>query len=154
MEERIENIEKVMIKMEKMLNKLDKRMDGFDNRMDRFDQRMDEFEKREKSHFEHTSNQFERLEKKMDSNFQYLDNKIETTKNQIISEVVEEFDRFSKATTKLIDNAENKIKNEAKERSYEIDKLKNITEYDKIVLRNLESRISILEEEAQEYRRG
>lgn len=46
---------------------------------------------------------------------------------------------------------ENKMSNELKERLSQIGKLNDISEYDKIILKNLESRISILEEETQNY---
>ena len=53
--------------------------------------------------------------------------------------------------SKSIQNIENEIKNESKERKYQIDKLNSLTEYDKIILKNLESRIAILEEETENY---
>ena len=53
--------------------------------------------------------------------------------------------------SKSIQNVENKIKNESEERKYQIDKLNSLTEYDKIILKNLESRIAILEEETENY---
>ena len=48
-------------------------------------------------------------------------------------------------------NIENKIDNEKNERILEIDKVKGINDYHKIILRNLESRICILEEESEKY---
>lgn len=57
----------------------------------------------------------------------------------------------NKITSKLIENTENKIKTESEERKYQIDKLNSLTEYEKIILKNLESRIAILEEETEIY---
>lgn len=49
------------------------------------------------------------------------------------------------------ENLESKIKSEMEERKTEISKIKGLNEYDKLVLKNVESRISILEEESQNY---
>jgi len=100
---------------------------------------------------EEHDNKFGRIEQKIDSNFKYLDSKIDNTKNKLISEIVEELDKFSISTTKLINNLESKLKNEQDERILEISKMKGINDYNKIILKNLESRISILEEESEKY---
>ena len=102
-------------------------------------------------HFEYTSNKFNRLEQKIDSNFKYLDEKIENTKSKLVSETTDVLGSFSIAATKSIKNIENKIDNEKNERILEIDQIKGINDYNKIILRNLESRICILEEESEKY---
>ena len=58
---------------------------------------------------------------------------------------------FDKITCKAIKNIENKKDNEKEERKYVIENIKNLSDYDRIVLKNLESRISILEEESEKY---
>ena len=124
---------------------------GVNKRLDKLEFRMDSMEKTEKAHFEQTCNEFERLEKKIDSNFKYLDEKIDTTKEKIVLEVIDGVEEVSASVSKIINKVENKVDTEVKERKYQIEKLNNLTEYDKIVLKNLESRVSILEEEAQKY---
>lgn len=108
---------------------------------------LNEHEKR----FERIDNKFNRMEQKIDSNFKYLDEKIDNAKNKLVSEMVEELDKFSISTTKLMNNLETKIRNEQDERIMEISKMKGINDYNKIILKNLESRISILEEESEKY---
>ena len=68
-----------------------------------------------------------------------------------MSETTEVFESFSLAATKSMKNIENKIDNEKNERILEIDKMKGMNDYNKIILRNLESRICILEEESEKY---
>ena len=91
------------------------------------------------------------MEQKIDSNFKYLDEKIDNTKNKLVSEATDVFESFSMAATKSIKNIENKIDNEKHERIIEIGNIKGMDDYNKIILRNLESRISILEEENEKY---
>ena len=100
---------------------------------------------------EYITNKFNRIEQKIDSNFKYLDEKVDNTKNKLASEIIEIFESFSIATAKSIKNIENKIDNEKNERILEIDKIKGLNDYNKIILKNLESRITILEEESEKY---
>ena len=102
-------------------------------------------------HFEYTRNKFERIDKKIDSNFVYLDNKIENTRDKLITQITDLFENFAITTSKLISNLENKIENEMNERKTDVSKIKSLNEYDRIILNNLESRISILEEESEKY---
>jgi len=120
--------------------KIDKKLDGHDIRFEKIDKKLDDHD-----------NKFNRIEQKLDSNFKYLDEKIDNTKNKLISAIVEELDKFSVSTTKLINNLESKIRNEQEERILEISKMKGINDYNKLILKNLESRISILEEESEKY---
>ena len=153
--------EQIVNDNKKMLNIIEKlktdveetkiRLDKLEERMDNIENRMDNMEKTEKAHFEHTCNEFERLEKKIDSNFKNLDEKIDIVKQKTVIEVIDGVEQITATISKMINNVENKINTEIKERKYQIDKLKNLTEYDKIVLKNLESRVSILEEESQKY---
>ena len=140
-----------MDSMENRMDSIENRMDSIENRMDSMENRMDNFEKTEKAHFEHTCNEFERIEKKIDSNFKNLDKKIDITKEKIIIEVIEGVEEVSATTSKFISKVENKVETEVKERKYQIERLNNLTDYDKIVLKNLESRVAILEEESQKY---
>ena len=80
--------------------------------------------------------------------------KIDNTKDKIVTETIDVLESFSINISNAIENVDSKINTESKERQYQIERLNNLTEYDKIVLRNLESRISILEEESQDYRRA
>lgn len=145
MEKDVGEIKKEVVLINKELGRHIERLDSIENKFDKLD-------KTEKSHFEYISNKFDRIEKNQKSNFEYLDDKIETSKNKMISSITEVFETFSNAASKTIENVENKIINEEAERKFEIDRLKNLDEYDKIVLRNLESRISILEEESEQYK--
>ena len=70
---------------------------------------------------------------------------------RFVMEKIEIFESFSIATAKSIKNIENKIDNEKNERILEIDKIKGLNDYNKIILKNLESRITILEEESEKY---
>lgn len=83
-----------------------------------------------------------------------MDKKIDNTKDKIVTETIDVLESFSINISNAIENVDSKINTESKERQYQIERLNNLTEYDKIVLRNLESRISILEEESQDYRRA
>ncbi len=143
----MEDNKKMMSILEEILKTvkgLEKRMDSIEKRMDKLENRFNKFER-------YTCNEFQRLEKKIDFNFKYLDKKIDSTKEKIISATIDEMERFSNAASRLINNVDSKLQTETKERIFEIEKLNNVTEYDKIVLKNLESRVSILEEESQRY---
>lgn len=115
------------------------------------DKKLDNLDKIEKQHFEYTTNKFNRIEQKIDSNFKYLDEKVDNTKNKLVSEIKDIFENFSVTTTKSIKNLENKMDNEKNERIMEISKMRSLNDYDRIILKNLESRITILEEESQNY---
>ena len=116
----------------------DKRFESLEIKLDKISKNLDDLSRTEKLHFEYITNKFNRMEQKIDSNFKYLDEKIDNTKNKLVSEVTDEFESFSMATTKFIKNIE-------------IDNIKGMDDYNKIILRNLESRISILEEETEKY---
>ena len=135
--ELIKAIYKEIIETKEAVKKIDKKLDNLD--------------KVEKLHFEYTTNKFNRIEQKIDSNFKYLDEKIDNTKNKLISEITDIFESFSVVTTKSIKNLENKMDNEKNERIMEISKMRSLNDYDRIILKNLESRITILEEESQNY---
>ena len=53
--------------------------------------------------------------------------------------------------SKKINDLDNKIEKEKDERVMEIAKIEGINDYDKIILKNLEGRICILEEETEKY---
>lgn len=88
---------------------------------------------------------------KLQQSIEQLNKELYKIKEKIISDVTEVIENTFKVTYQSIENDENKLQDEAKERQCQIDRLNNITEYDKIILKNLESRISILEEETQNY---
>ena len=141
-------------RFESLGNKTDKLSENFESleqKTDKISKSLDDLSRTEKLHFEYTTNKFSRLDQKLDSNFKYLDEKINNTKNKLVSEATDIFESFSIATTKSIKNIENKIDNEKHERIIEIGNIKGMDDYNKIILRNLESRISILEEESEKY---
>lgn len=142
---------KILNKHTKKLEEHDERFATLENKTDKICKNLDDLGKTEKLHFEYTTNKFNRIEQKIDTNFKYLDEKIDTTKNNLISETADILETFSLATTKSIKNIENKIENEKKERVLDIGQIKGLNDYNKIILRNLESRISILEEESEKY---
>ena len=107
--------------------------------------------KTEIQYFEYISSKVDRIEQKHETNFEYLNNKIDSESSKMISDITEIFQTFADVASKTVENVENKIDNEELTRKYEIDRLKNLNDYDKIILKNLESRISILEEETQSY---
>ena len=135
----------------KKLDKHDEKFDILETKIDKISRNLDDLSRTEKLHFEYTNNKFNRLEQKIDTNFKYLDEKIETTKNKLVSEMTDVLESFSVAATKTMKNIESKIENEKNERTLEIDQIKGINDYNKIILRNLESRICILEEESEKY---
>lgn len=142
---------KILNKNTKKLEEHDERFATLENKTDKICKNLEDLGKTEKLHFEYTTNKFNRIEQKNDTNFKYLDEKIDTTKNNLISETTDILETFSLATTKSIKNIENKIDNEKNERILDIGQIKGLNDYNKIILRNLESRISILEEESEKY---
>lgn len=96
-------------------------------------------------------NKLEELDQKIDINFKYTNGEIENIKDKIVYEVSDVLKKFLKINCNSIKNVGNEILEESKERQKHIERLNNLTDYDKIILKNLESRISILEEETQDY---
>lgn len=144
--EKIENLDNI-----KLIKAIYKEIIETKEMVKNIDKKLDNLDKIEKSHFEYTTNKFNRIEQKIDSNFKYLDEKIDNTKSKLLSEITDIFENFSIVTTKSINNWENKMDNEKNERIMEISKMRNLNDYDRIILKNLESRITILEEESQNY---
>jgi len=151
MKKDIKEIKTTLDKHSEKLEEHDKKLESLDNKTDKIFKNLDDLSRTEKLHFEYTTNKFSRLDQKLDSNFKYLDEKMDNTKNKLVSEATDVFESFSIATTKSIKNIENKIDNEKHERIIEIGNIKGMDDYNKIILRNLESRISILEEESEKY---
>ena len=148
------NVEEIKVTLDKHSEKLeehDKRFESLEHKTEKISKNLDDLSRTEKLHFEYTSNKFNRLEQKIDSNFKYLDEKIDNTKNKLISETSDVLETFSISATKSIKNIENKIDNEKNERVLQIDQIRGMNDYNKIILRNLESRICILEEESEKY---
>lgn len=115
-----------------------------ENKTNKIEAICEKIDKIGKYYLEYVCNRFEQIENKIDSNFYYLNNKI-------INDFTDGFETFDKITSKAIKNIENKKDNEKEERKYAIENIKNLSDYDRIVLKNLESRISILEEESEKY---
>ena len=166
LEEKINKIDKIeekvnkIDKLEEKINKIDKleekvsKIDSMEIELKKLNKKLDDYIEVEKNHYKSTCNEFDRINKKIDSNFVYLDKKIDNTKDKIVTEMIDVLESFSVNISNSIENVDSKIDTESKERQYQIERLNNLTEYDKIVLKNLESRISILEEESQDYRRA
>ena len=77
-----------------------------------------------------------------------LNEKIDNTKNTLVAEIVEELNNFSVTTTRLINKLENKIENEIKARKEDVSKVKD---FNRIIVNDIRSRVSILEEENEKY---
>ena len=155
LDELTDKVEEHDKRFESLGNKTDKLSENFESleqKTDKISKSLDDLSRTEKLHFEYTSNKFNRLEQKIDSNFKYLDEKIDNTKNKLVSETSDILESFSIAATKSIKNIENKINNEKNERVSQIDQIRGMNDYNKIILRNLESRICILEEESEKYK--
>lgn len=147
-------VDKLSDKVDELTDKVeehDKRFESLEQKTDKISKSLDDLSRTEKLHFEYTSNKFNRIEQKIDSNFKYLEEKIDNTKNKLVSETSDILESFSIAATKSIKNIENKIDNEKNERVLQIDQIRGMNDYNKIILRNLESRICILEEESEKY---
>ena len=91
---------------------------------------------------------FKYLGEKINANFKYLDEKIDNTKNVLVAEIAEEFKIFSSMTTKSISNLDKKIDNEIEDRKVDVAKVKD---FNRIILNDIRSRVSILEEESEKY---
>lgn len=77
-----------------------------------------------------------------------LNKKIDNTKNTLVAEIVEELNNFSITTTRLINKLENKIENEIEARKEDVSKVKD---FNRIIVNDIRSRVSILEEENEKY---
>ena len=77
-----------------------------------------------------------------------LNEKIDNTKNTLVAEIVEELNNFSITTTRLINKLENKIENEIEARKEDVSKVKD---FNRIIVNDIRSRVSILEEENEKY---
>ena len=86
--------------------------------------------------------------KELNEKIKHLDEKIDNTKNQLVAEIAEELNNFSIMTAKSINNLENKIENEIEDRKVEFRKVKD---FNKIIITDIRSRVSILEEENEKY---
>ena len=150
-EEKLDKLTEVVNKNEEKIDGLTSVVTEVENKLDKVSKNLDDLSKTEKLHFEYINNKFNRLEKNNECNFKYLNEKIDNTKNKLVSEATDVFESFSSVVSKSIKNIENKIDNEKNERILEIDKINGINDYNKIILRNLESRICILEEENEKY---
>ena len=66
-----------------------------------------------------------------------MDNKLDNTKSKLVTEIVDTVTNFSNIVSKSVENIETKIKNESQERKFQIDRLNSVTEYDKIIYKNI-----------------
>ena len=107
--------------------------------LDKHTERLEEHDKR----FETLENKTDKIDKKLDDldkiqrlHFEYTGNK---------------FGRLDKKIDYNFSCLDNKIDNETEERKVDISRIEGIKDFDRIVLSDLGSRISILEEESEKY---
>lgn len=94
---------------------------------------------------------YHELNQKIQANCKYLEEKIDNTKNTLVIEISDELKGISTTTTKLINDLEKKINNEINDRKLDVSKVKD---FNKIILNDIGSRVSILEEESEKYTRN
>ena len=70
-----------------------------------------------------------------------------------IKDIQEEMKKSDARYTKICEMINETCMTETKANNKQIENIEKLNEYDKIILRNLESRISILEEETNKYER-
>ena len=73
---------------------------------------------------------------------------INNIKERLILDIEDIFENPTIKNLKLINDLQNKME---REKDVHISKIESLDDYDKIILKDLESRISILEEESQKY---
>jgi len=86
--------------------------------------------------------------KELNDKFNYLDEKIDNTKKTLVKEISNEFKTFYEISEKVINNLEEKIDIEIEERKSDVSKIK---EFNRIIINDVKSRVSILEEETEKY---
>ena len=91
---------------------------------------------------------YKELDNKIEEVYKELNEKIDNTRKILIAEVSEELKVVSITTSGLINSLENKIDDEINDRKIDISKVKD---FNKIILNDFGSRISILEEEGEKY---
>lgn len=90
----------------------------------------------------------ETIHKELSEKIECLDEKIDNTKNTLVMEIAEELKSITDMTSKSINNLEKKLDNEIEDRKVDISKVKD---FNRIILNDIRSRVSILEEETEKY---
>lgn len=93
---------------------------------------------------------FENLEKKTDKIDRKLDN-LDKIERLHFEYTRNKFGRLDKKMDSNFSCLDNKIDNETEERKVDISRIEGIKDFDRIVLSDFGSRISILEEESEKY---
>lgn len=91
---------------------------------------------------------YKELNKKIDNVYEELNKKIDNTKSTLVIEIAEELKNISAITSESINNLEKKIDNEIEDRKLDVSKVKD---FNRIILNDIRSRVSILEEESEKY---
>lgn len=88
------------------------------------------------------------LNERIDTVYKELNEKIDNTKNTLVKEISEEFKTFYEVSEKTTNNLNKKIEDEIEDRKVDFSKIK---EFNKIIINDVRSRVSILEEESEKY---
>lgn len=91
---------------------------------------------------------YKELNEKIDTVYKELNEKFNSEKNTLVKEIAEEFKNITTITTENINRVEKKIDNEIEDRKIEFCKVKD---FNKIIINDIRSRVSILEEETEKY---
>lgn len=148
---KLDTIEKKLEKNTELTKKNGTFLEEYEQQLYQLKTGLQNLSKAEKMHFDFLTNKLNRIEQKIDSNFKFLDEKMDCVREKMTTDVTDMMEKFSIVTAKAMENIENKMKGEIEERKMEVSKVKGLSDYDRIVLKNLESRITILEEETQKY---
>ena len=101
--------------------------------------------------FDQMEEYIENIDKGEKLHFEYIVNKLNKMEQKLTADINDLFRSFSIGTTKETEISEDKIKDKLPTRKIELSQINSFNDYDRIILKNLESRISILEEETQKY---
>jgi len=88
------------------------------------------------------------LNERIDTVYKELNEKIDNTKNTLVKEISEEIKTFYEINQKLTNDLNKKIDDEIEDRKVDFSKIK---EFNKIIINDVRSRVSILEEESEKY---
>ena len=91
---------------------------------------------------------YNELNEKIDRVYNELNEKIDNTKDTLVFEIAEELKSITDMTSKSINNLEKKLDNEIEDRKVDVSKVKD---FNRIILNDIRSRVSILEEETEKY---
>lgn len=150
-------------KFNEMSNRVDSLSNNFNNMSNKVDNLSNNFNNMKKDikdiqsilkvhtdKFKQHDEKFESLESKVDKIGDKLDN-LDKIERLHFEYTRNKFSRLDKKIESNFSCLNNKIDNETEERKVDISRLETFKEFDKIVLNDFGSRISILEEESEKY---